>query len=66
MLLGEAIIGDQHIFVTQMPESEPKFSVLRKMPTDRYRHVHQYDQTVKSLISNNIPIGMFENIKKAL
>ena len=35
------------------------------MPTDRYRHVNQYDQTVKPFLSKNIPIGMFKNIKKA-
>jgi hypothetical protein len=60
-LIGEAIIGDKHVFATRLPGSILLFRVLRRLPNGRYCLVNQWDENLRPLLHENSLIAQFKS-----
>ncbi len=63
VLLAEAIVLDQHVFVCQMPDTGPMYQVLRKQANGQYLNVNEWDESIRPLLFNDRILELFEGVQ---
>ncbi len=62
-LIGEAIVGDKHVFVTQAPGTMAFCAVLRQMPDGRYCYINDWDENIRPFLENGRLPKLFKGVK---